>query len=115
MIKLYPDNKERILFYRALSEAEQWYKQNQQLKRLSMAGGAQAVLADVVDSGEDLEALKKSVKDLSASNAKLQTELNEAKLTEFEATEQVINLTQVSESFLPETSQNSQPALVLIL
>lgn len=57
--------------------------------------GGEVALQDVVDSGEDLEGLKQSIKELSANNARLQSELNEAKLSEFELNEQNINLTQV--------------------
>lgn len=56
-------------------------------------------MVDIGDGDGDqkeLEGLRESVKELSAQNARLQTELNEAKLSEFEATEQVVNLTQVS-------------------
>lgn len=85
---------------RALSEASGWYRQNQELKRKStlLLG---ASLTDVVDIGDgdtdqnELEGLRDSIKVLSGQNARLQTELNEAKLSEFEATEQVVNLTQV--------------------
>lgn len=87
------------VMHQALSEASGWYRQNQELKRKStlLLG---ASLTDVVDIGDgdtdqnELEGLRDSIKELSGQNARLQTELNEAKLSEFEATEQVVNLTQ---------------------
>lgn len=83
---------------RALTEAEQWYKENKELKRRSMlpnVGAAGKDIVDVVDSGDDLQALRKTVIELSENNARLQSELNEAKLNEFEANEQAVNLSQV--------------------
>lgn len=50
---------------------------------------------DAIDGDEDLDSLKSSIAELSAENARLQTELSEAKLSEFEANEQLVNLSQV--------------------
>lgn len=52
---------------------------------------------DTDDSSNDLENLKESVKQLSAEVGQLQSELNAAKLLEFETSEQNANLIQVSE------------------
>lgn len=49
----------------------------------------------VDDSNGDLENLKESVKQLSAEIGQLQSELNAAKLLEFETSEQNANLIQV--------------------
>lgn len=50
---------------------------------------------DTDESNGDLENLKESVKQLSAEIGQLQSELNAAKLLEFETSEQNANLIQV--------------------
>lgn len=60
-----------------------------------------------VDAGEngndhDLENLRESVRQLSDEVARLQSDLNAAKLLEFETSEQNVNLTQVMFFFYEE-------------
>lgn len=64
-----------------------------------------------VDAGEngndhDLENLRESVRQLSDEVARLQSDLNAAKLLEFETSEQNVNLTQVMFFFLWRISVN---------
>lgn len=55
----------------------------------------EGVDTDEADADADLENLKYSVRHLSQEVAQLQAELNSVKLTEFEALESNVNLTQV--------------------
>ncbi|XP_012287816.1 shootin-1 isoform X2 [Orussus abietinus] len=86
--------------HKAMQQASQWYKQNRELKRRSQVltqkflqvnpdGILDIDLADEVDSNpDDIEQLRETVKELSQDIARLQTELNAARLQEFEAQEQ---------------------------
>lgn len=87
--------------HRAMQQATQWYKQNRELKRKSQVlaqkflqvnpeGIVDIDISDEVDSNsDDTEQLRETVRELSEEVARLQTELNSAKLQEFEAQEQV--------------------------
>ncbi|GLH11393.1 Uncharacterized protein GBIM_16177 [Gryllus bimaculatus] len=86
-----------------------WYSQNRELKRksavlvqkfLEVSPAGVLELADEGDNSnsankedDELEGLRNTVKGLSEEVARLQTELKTARLQEFEAQEQVINLT----------------------
>uniref|UniRef100_A0A0C9QUA5 SHOT1_0 protein n=1 Tax=Fopius arisanus TaxID=64838 RepID=A0A0C9QUA5_9HYME len=88
--------------HKAMQQASQWYKQNRQLKRQSLvltqrilesrpdALADDLCLSDEVDANEidDAEELRQTITELSAEVARLQTELNSARLQEFEAQEQ---------------------------
>ncbi|XP_034940108.1 shootin-1 [Chelonus insularis] len=88
--------------HKAMQQASQWYKQNRQLKRRSQvlaqkilesrpdAMADDSYLSDEVDANEadDAEELRQTISELSAEVARLQTELNSARLQEFEAQEQ---------------------------
>ncbi|XP_063988740.1 shootin-1 [Diachasmimorpha longicaudata] len=88
--------------HKAMQQASQWYKQNRQLKRQSLvltqrilesrpdALADDLCLSDEVDANEidDAEELRQTITELSAEVARLQTELNAARLQEFEAQEQ---------------------------
>ncbi|XP_046434545.1 shootin-1 isoform X1 [Neodiprion fabricii] len=89
--------------HRAMQQATQWYKQNRELKRKSQVLAQKFLqvnpegivdididISDEVDSNsDDTEQLRETVRELSQDVARLQTELNAAKLQEFEAQEQV--------------------------
>ncbi|XP_012255511.2 shootin-1 [Athalia rosae] len=87
--------------HKAMQQATQWYKQNRELKRKSQVlaqkflqvnpdGIIDIDISDEVDSNsDDAEQLRETVRELSEEVARLQTELNFAKLQEFEAQEQV--------------------------
>lgn len=84
---------------KALADASNWYRENKVLRRRTMLMDVADSIDEGVDSWEtasdsDLENLKESVKNLSVEVAHLQSELNSAKLLEFEATESNIHLTQ---------------------
>ncbi|XP_015121166.1 shootin-1 [Diachasma alloeum] len=88
--------------HKAMQQASQWYKQNRQLKRQSLvltqrilesrpdALADDLCLSDEIDANEidDAEELRQTITELSAEVARLQTELNSARLQEFEAQEQ---------------------------
>ncbi|XP_015597235.1 shootin-1 [Cephus cinctus] len=86
--------------HKAMQQASQWYKQNRELKRKSQVltqkflqvhpeGVDDIDISDEVDSNpDDIEELRETVRDLSQDVARLQTELNSARLQEFEAQEQ---------------------------
>ncbi|KAG8035481.1 hypothetical protein G9C98_006927 [Cotesia typhae] len=88
--------------HKAMQQASQWYKQNRQLKRRSQvlvqrildsrpdALADDSYLSDEVDANDadDAEELRQTITELSAEVARLQTELNAARLQEFEAQEQ---------------------------
>ncbi|CAB3232549.1 unnamed protein product [Arctia plantaginis] len=88
------------VMHKVMQQAGEWYKQNKQLKRrstaLMLALPTKAMEIDLTDSmdtasdtssNEEVEFLKQTVADLSQQIASLQTELNQAKLHEFEAHE----------------------------
>ncbi|GJQ87326.1 hypothetical protein Trydic_g17374 [Trypoxylus dichotomus] len=82
----------------ALNDASNWYRENQKLRRRTLLLDKDQV-DEGVDAGEngndhDLENLRESVKQMSDEIARLQSELNAAKLLEFETSEQNVNLTQ---------------------
>lgn len=88
-----------MFFYRALNDATHWYRENQKLRRRTLLLDKDTV-DEGVDAGEngndhDLENLRESVRQLSDEVARLQSELNAAKLLEFETSEQNVNLSQV--------------------
>ncbi|XP_041985297.1 shootin-1-like [Aricia agestis] len=84
---------------KVMQQAGEWYKQNKQLKRRSAvllhALPPNAVDIDLTDSNdnasdssnEEVEFLKRTVQELSAQVAALQTDINNARLHEFEAHE----------------------------
>ncbi|KAL1138236.1 hypothetical protein AAG570_009925 [Ranatra chinensis] len=89
----------------AIQRASKWYRQNRELKRkstalvqkvLQVAPEAMIGIDDVTDSGgvdqDEMENLQKSVRELNKEIARLQSELNAAKLQEFEAQEQAVEL-----------------------
>ncbi|KAG8244276.1 hypothetical protein J6590_027973 [Homalodisca vitripennis] len=92
---------------KAMQRASQWYKQNRELKRRStalvqrvmqVAPDTMADLADDTDSGvstdtDDFDELRKSVQELNHDVARLQAEVNAARLQEFEAQETIVDLT----------------------
>lgn len=92
----------------AIQRASQWYKQNRELKRKSsvlmqrvmeVAPESVTDLGDETDNSsssgdtDDLEELRKTVQDLNREIAYLQAELNAARLQEFEAQENAVDLT----------------------
>ncbi|XP_070164886.1 shootin-1 [Polyergus mexicanus] len=92
--------------HKAMQQASQWYRQNRELKRRSQIIAQKFLhnnpeqsldfdLSDEVDnqSFEDLDELRQMVKELSSEVARFQTELHSARLQEFEAQEQVTQLT----------------------
>ncbi|KAJ0170677.1 hypothetical protein K1T71_013449 [Dendrolimus kikuchii] len=92
---------------KVMQQAGEWYKQNKQLKRRStallQALPTKAVEIDLTDSidtasdisgNEEVEFLKQTVSELSKQIASLQTDLNTAKLQEFEAHEANVALAQ---------------------
>ncbi|XP_034256392.1 shootin-1 [Thrips palmi] len=93
--------------HQAMQRASEWYKQNRELKRRSTAimqkviqvqpdGALLDLLADETDAAQaakdedDLEDLRNTVKRLSGEVARLQSELNAARLQEFEAQEAAV-------------------------
>ncbi|KAL0861170.1 hypothetical protein ABMA27_009653 [Loxostege sticticalis] len=99
------------VMHKVMQQAGEWYKQNKQLKRRStallQALPAKAVEIDLTDStdtasdtssNEEVEFLKQTVSELSKQIAELQTELNTAKLHEFEAHEVNVALAQEVET-----------------
>lgn len=96
---------ETTTLHKALEVASKWYKENKKLKRESIALRSSALphaldmIKDETDgedtqSQDELDELRKNVQDLSNQVGQLQFELNRARLQEFEAQEQFINLTQ---------------------
>ncbi|KAK2579279.1 hypothetical protein KPH14_008238 [Odynerus spinipes] len=91
--------------HKAMQQASEWYKQNRELKRKSQiiaqkylqinpGGSVDLDITDEVDSNfEDIDQLRETVRELSQEIAKLQTDLNSARLQEFEAQEQITLLT----------------------
>ncbi|KRT80246.1 hypothetical protein AMK59_8627, partial [Oryctes borbonicus] len=82
----------------ALNDASNWYRENLKLRRRTLLLDKDLV-DEGVDAGDngndhDLENLRESVKQMSDDIARLQSELNAAKLLEFETSEQNVNLTQ---------------------
>ncbi|XP_066580897.1 shootin-1-like isoform X1 [Prorops nasuta] len=100
---------ETTAMHKAMQQASQWYKQNRELKRRSQvitqkfmqisSDGLDIDVSDEVDSNfEEFEQLRETVSDLSQEIAKLRTELNAARIQEFEAQEQVtLLMTQLEE------------------
>lgn len=99
------------VMHKVMQQAGEWYKQNKQLKRRStallQALPTKAVEIDFTDSrdndsdtsvNEEVEFLKQTVADLSQQIAALQTELNAAKLQEFEAQEANVSISQELET-----------------
>ncbi|KAI5641074.1 shootin-1 [Phthorimaea operculella] len=98
------------LMQKVMQQAGEWYKQNKQLKRRSTAilsaipNAIDIDLTDCTDnasdtsSNEEVEFLKQQISELSQQVAALQTEVNAAKLQEFEAHEQTVALAQELES-----------------
>ncbi|KAJ8715809.1 hypothetical protein PYW07_010291 [Mythimna separata] len=99
------------VMHKVMQQAGEWYKQNKQLKRRStaliQALPAKAVEIDLTDSidtasdtssNEEVEFLKQTVSELSRQIATLQTELNAAKLQEFEAQEANVAIAQELEA-----------------
>ncbi|KAJ8709894.1 hypothetical protein PYW08_009898 [Mythimna loreyi] len=99
------------VMHKVMQQAGEWYKQNKQLKRrstvLMQALPAKAVEIDLTDSidtasdtssNEEVEFLKQTVSELSRQIAALQTELNAAKLQEFEAQEANVAIAQELEA-----------------
>ncbi|XP_022907757.2 shootin-1-like isoform X2 [Onthophagus taurus] len=93
----------------ALSDASNWYRENKVLRRRTLH-----LDVDYVDEGvdpddssgdHDLENLRESVKQLSVEIGRLQSELNAAKLLEFETIEQNINLSQDLETEKKKTKE----------
>ncbi|KAJ1522830.1 hypothetical protein ONE63_001981 [Megalurothrips usitatus] len=93
--------------HQAMQRASEWYKQNRELKRRSTAimqkviqvqpdGALLDLLADETDAAQaakdedELEDLRSTVKRLSGEVARLQSELNSARLQEFEAQEAAV-------------------------
>nr|CAD7430667.1 unnamed protein product [Timema monikensis] len=82
-----------------------WYKQNRELKRRSVALTQKFLqvspsgMVDLVDGcpdssdGDELDSLRNTIKDMSEEVARLQAELNVARLQEFEAQEHTLSLT----------------------
>ncbi|KAH1000187.1 hypothetical protein HUJ04_000109 [Dendroctonus ponderosae] len=76
---------------RALKDATQWYKENRQLRRRTlMLPPDQDAVDEGVDAGgdADIDNLNKTIKQLSAEVAELQTELDGVRQTEFQTLEQ---------------------------
>ncbi|XP_054290161.1 shootin-1-like isoform X1 [Macrosteles quadrilineatus] len=93
---------------KAMQRASMWYKENRELKRRSTflmqrmmqfaPEGVADLPADDTDSGhgtdtDDFEELRKTVQDLNQDVARLQAEVNAARLQEFEAQETIMDLT----------------------
>ncbi|KAG8222981.1 hypothetical protein J437_LFUL002704 [Ladona fulva] len=102
-------NEETGAYQKAMKQATSWYKENQELKRRSVVLAqkfmnespekALDLLANEMQmssissqDNDELEDLKKSVKDLSETVGRLQSELNSARLEEFEAQETAASL-----------------------
>ncbi|CAG5020855.1 unnamed protein product [Parnassius apollo] len=96
---------------KVMQQAGEWYKQNKQLKRRSVAllhalptAPVDIDLTDTTDaasdssSNEEVEFLKRTVSELSEQVAALQTELSAARLHEFEAHEHSVALAQELET-----------------
>lgn len=99
------------VMHKVMQQAGEWYKQNKQLKRrstvLMQALPVPPVDIDLTDttdtasdtsSNEEVEFLKQTVTELSRQIASLQTDLNTAKLQEFEAHEANVALSQEVET-----------------
>lgn len=86
-----------------MNDASNWYRENQMLRRRTLILDKDSVDEGVDDDDSchdhDLDNLKESVKQLSDEVARLQSELNAAKLLEFETSEQNMNLSQVGITF----------------
>ncbi|CAH0381151.1 unnamed protein product [Bemisia tabaci] len=90
---------------KAMEKAHQWYKQNRELKRRSTiylekvmqyAPDTMETISDETDNNDaeadEMAELEETIKGLRKDIAKLQTELSAAKLQEFEAQEQLTQL-----------------------
>ncbi|KAG6456819.1 hypothetical protein O3G_MSEX009963 [Manduca sexta] len=99
------------VMHKVMQQAGEWYKQNKQLKRRSSAllqalpmKSVDIDFTDAADaasdtsSNEEVEFLKQTVSELSRQIASLQTDLNTAKLQEFEAHEANVALGQELET-----------------
>nr|CAD7198307.1 unnamed protein product [Timema douglasi] len=96
---------DQIVMQGAMDSASQWYKQNRELKRRSVALTQKFLqvspsgMVDLVDGcpdssdGDELDSLRNTIKDMSEEVARLQAELNVARLQEFEAQEHTLSLT----------------------
>ncbi|CAH0721330.1 unnamed protein product, partial [Brenthis ino] len=105
---------------KVMQQAGEWYKQNKQLKRRSTAllhalpATVDIDLTDANDaasdtsSNEEVEFLKRTVSELSEQVATLQTEVNAARLHEFEAHELNVQLTQELETEREKTVQQTK-------
>ncbi|XP_016842663.1 shootin-1 isoform X2 [Nasonia vitripennis] len=107
--------------HKAMQQASQWYRQNRELKRRSQVITQKYLLSnpdalnefdlpDEVDNhADDIEQLRETVTELSQEVAKLQTDLNAARLQEFEAQEQVTLLTaQLEEERLARQNEDDR-------
>lgn len=81
---------------KALDDASQWYRENRLLRRRTMLLDTDTVDEGTDENGhsKDLENLRASVKQLSSEVGQLQSELQAAKLLEFETSEQNASLIQ---------------------
>lgn len=92
---------------KAFKDASQWYKENKELKRRTLLISDKDTVDEGVDAGEatadaDLENLNKTIKQLSAEVAELQTEVDSAKQSEFQALELNSKLTEELEEVKKE-------------
>ncbi|OXU17073.1 hypothetical protein TSAR_014828, partial [Trichomalopsis sarcophagae] len=107
--------------HKAMQQASQWYRQNRELKRRSQVITQKYLLSnpdalnefdlpDEVDNhADDVEQLRETVTELSQEVARLQTDLNAARLQEFEAQEQVTLLTaQLEEERLARQNEDDR-------
>jgi myosin heavy subunit len=83
----------------ALKDASNWYKENKELKRKTMLLMDRDTVDEGVDAGEsggdsDIENLNKTIKQLSAEVAELQTEVDTLKHIEFTTSEQNVKLSE---------------------
>jgi chromosome segregation ATPase len=82
-----------------LKDASNWYKENKELKRKTMLLMDRDTVDEGVDAGEsggdsDIENLNKTIKQLSAEVAELQTEVDTLKHIEFTTSEQNVKLSE---------------------
>ena len=85
--------------FRALQDASNWYKENKVLKRKTMLLMDTDTVDEGVDAGDsngdsDIQNLQKTIKQLSAEVAELQTEVDTLKHIEFTTSEQNIKLSE---------------------